>query len=514
MTATAGPLLPDEKTSRVVRWADRVRTDRVAARRLDVLAPVLVTLLAALLRLTRLGHPHALVFDETFYVKDAWSQWNLGYTATWPEDADAAFAAGDTDGFLTVPSFSVHPPLGKWLIGAGMWLFGPESSFGWRIAGALFGTALVLVVYLVTKTLTRSTPLAAMAGFLLAIDGVAIVLSRVGVLDVFLALFVLLAFWFVLLDQRRHLARLTRATLARGPEPSWGPMLWHRPWLLAAGAAAGAAAAVKWSGLYVLAALGLYVVVVDALARRRLRIGMWPVDAVRQGIAAFVLMVPVALAVYLASWAGWLASEGGYDRHSADAHPATGFWAWVPTALQSLWRFHVAIYRFHVGLSTPHGYESPAWQWPLLVRPTSMYWEQDGDTVEAISSIPNPLIWWAGVAAAIFVLYRFIRTRHVAYAFVLTGIAATYVPWLLYPERTIFQFYTVVIAPFLVIAIALAVRDLTRGQDPDRRLAWRRVVWTFLIAATVLSAFWYPVWTGVPVPYGFWRLHNWLPTWV
>lgn len=507
----------------------RVRATPALTRRIDLLAPLAVTLLAGILRFANLAHPHAIVFDETYYVKDAWSQWNLGYTASWPNDADASFAAGDTDIFHTDPSFSVHPPLGKWLIGIGLWLFGADSSFGWRFSVALFGTATVLLVYLVAKTLTGSTPVATLAGFLMAIDGLAIVLSRVSLLDIFLTFFVLLTFWFVLFDRRAHLARLTAHLAGPGSDadapPNWGPLLWNRPWLIAAGAAAGAATAVKWSGLYVLAAVGIYLVVTDALARRRLGVVQWPADALRQGLASFVLLVPVALAVYLASWTGWLASSDGYDRQSAALHPATGLWSWVPLPLQSLWNFHVAIYQFHVGLSTPHAYQSPAWQWPLLVRPTSMYWQQTDDSVQAISSIPNPLIWWAGIAAAVFLLYRLLFARDTRGALVLVGIAATYVPWLLYPERTIFQFYTIAILPFLVIAIALAAREIVGGtparHDPEsialhahRRLTGQRLIWVFLIAATLLSAFWYPVWTAIPVPYDFWRLHNWLLTWV
>jgi dolichyl-phosphate-mannose--protein O-mannosyl transferase len=103
-----------------------------------------VTVLAGILRFWNLGHPHSLVFDETYYVKDAWSQWNLGYAATLARRRGRRLAAGETDIFTTDPSFVVHPPLGKYLIGAGMWLFGPENAFGWRFATALFGTALVL----------------------------------------------------------------------------------------------------------------------------------------------------------------------------------------------------------------------------------------------------------------------------------------------------------------------------------------------------------------------------------
>ncbi|WP_029144631.1 dolichyl-phosphate-mannose--protein mannosyltransferase [Microbacterium luticocti] len=520
MTATVDALLPGADPSRFERWRARVRASAPLRRRVDVAAPIAVTLLAAVLRLWDLGHPHQLVFDETYYVKDAWSQWNLGAPGDWPSDADKGFVAGDTGTYLSTGSFVVHPPLGKWLIGLGMWIFGPDSSVGWRIAAALFGTATVLLVYLLGKRLTGSTAFATVAGLLMAIDGLAIVLSRVALLDVFLTFFTVLAFLFAVIDRGRHLDRLGAALAARADGApadgtgGLGPLLWNRPWLVAAGAAAGAATAVKWSGLYVLAALGLYAVVSDALTRRRAGVPLWPWGALRQGVASFVLLVPVALAVYLASWTGWFVSADGYDRHAA-AGP-----------LQSLWIYHQAIYAFHVGLTTPHSYASPAWQWPLLIRPTSMYWHQDAfgqagctwtsSCVQAISSIPNPVIWWAGIAATVYLVVAVVRRRDWRHAIVLTGVASTYVPWLLFPERTIFQFYTIAMLPFTVLALTFALQEVAGGRhaDPRRRRAGQRVVWVFLAVVVALSAFWYPVWVGMPVPYAFWRLHNWIPTWI
>lgn len=521
----APPLLP-VRTSMYDRWRARVAADPRLVRRWSWLAPLMVTLLAGVLRIWNLGHPHALVFDETYYVKDAWSQWVLGYAAEWPDGANESFVAGDTDVFSTTGSFVVHPPLGKFLIGAGMALFGADSSFGWRIATALIGTATVLILYLVAKAMTDSVPFAAVAASLLAIDGLAIVMSRVALLDGILTFFLLLGFWFVLLDRRRHDTRLAALVAARGPA-DWGPVMWNRPWLIAAGAALGAASAVKWSGLYAIAAFGIYLVVTDALARRRAGIRIWPADAAfRQGPITFVLFIPVALVVYLGSWFGWLTTDGGYDRQKGLEEPATGFWSWVPPALQSLWIYHRAIYNFHVGLTAEHGYASPAWQWPLLLRPTSMYYQStpQGEAgcgaangcVENIYSMPNPLIWYAGVAAAAYLIYRFAISRDWRYALVLTAVGATYVPWLLYPERTVFQFYTIAILPFLVLALTFALRDVAGAShaDASRRTSGQRVVIVFLVLAVVLSAFWYPILTATPVPYDFWRAHNWMPSWI
>ena len=53
-----------------------------------------------------------------------------------------------------------------------------------------------------------------------------------------------------------------------------------------------------------------------------------------------------------------------------------------------------------------------------MIRPTSMYYVgsnlgENGCTSsrcgEAITGIANPLIWWAAVAAAIYLVYRLIR---------------------------------------------------------------------------------------------------------
>ncbi len=286
-----------------------------------------------MLRLWSLGNAHDLMnqFDETYYVKDAWTLSRLGYEGSWPsttgETANDRFLSGDVNSFSKSPSFVVHPPLGKWIISLGMMAISPANGWGWRIMTVLLGTASVLLLMLIAKRMTRSTTFAVIAGLLMAIDGLAISMSRVALLDTPLMFFVLLGFLFVLKDRERTMTRIAETVAARyeGDQPPlWGPILWNRPWIIAAGAALGAATAVKWSGVWVLAGLGVYLVVTDALARRRAGVLVWPTDALRQSGATFLLLVPVAFVVYLASWTGWLVTDGGYDRHVADANPATG----------------------------------------------------------------------------------------------------------------------------------------------------------------------------------------------
>lgn len=507
------------------RWAHLLRTPRRRAVWYWG-GPIAVALIAALLRFWNLGHPQEIVFDETYYVKDAWTLIANGYESAWPEGANEDFARGDTDVFSDDPSYVVHPPLGKWMIGLGMALFGADSAFWWRASTALAGVVAVFALTMVGRILFRSTSLAVIAGLLFAVDGNAIVMSRVGLLDNWLMLFCLLGFWFVLLDRAktegRFAARLA-ALRADGAEPRSGPVVWARPWVVAAGVAFGAAIAVKWSGLYFLAAVGVYLVLVDALARRRAGLPFFVEGAVvKQGPVTFLLLVPVAAATYLASWTGWLVTSGGYYRDWADQpeNAATGFWSWVPHPLQSLWHYHQAAYGYHVGVRTDHPWEANPLTWPLMLRPTNMYYAEvdgcgGGECVSSIIGIANPLIWWAATLASVYLVYRFARYREWQAGAVLLGVGAGYLPWLLYVERTVFHFYTIAYEPFVLLALTY-VLGIVLGRPDDPR--WRRqqgiaTVAVFLAVVLVVSAFFFPIWSAMPTSPEFRQLHFWLPGW-
>jgi len=487
-------------------------------------APAAVLLVAAATRLIGLDQPHQLVFDETYYVKDAYTLWHLGYESRWPENANASFESGDPDTYLTDPSFIAHPPLGKWIIGAGMAALGTDSAFGWRIGMALLGILLVALTMLVAHRLFGSHTLAVVAGGLIAIDGNAIVLSRVSLLDTGIAFFALLGAYFVLLDRGWASTRLDAWMSRREAadrSTAWGPALWHRPWLLAAALAFGCAASVKWNGFFFLAVFGIYTVVSDALLRRRAGVELWGTGAVlRQGPINFVLLVPLALAVYVTSWWGWFASDGGYYRHWAETvgTPWSGALGWVPLPVQNWWHYQDAIYGFNAGLESEHNYMANPLGWLLLLRPTSMYYRDFGDgTAGAILDVANPLIWWGGTAALVFLVVRTVlrlrRGERVwADAFILTGVAAGYLPWLAYLNRTVFQFYTIAFEPFLVLALTAALAAVAgSSRDPwSRRSAGLITVGVFLGLVVLVSLFFLPMWTGEPIPKWFMSLHYWL----
>ena len=96
---------------------------------------LIIGAIAFVIRFVNLGYPNKLVFDETYYAKDAYSLLKFGYERNWPSNANSKIIAGDLDVMQDTAAFVVHPPLGKWLIAAGEYLFG-MNSFGWRFASS------------------------------------------------------------------------------------------------------------------------------------------------------------------------------------------------------------------------------------------------------------------------------------------------------------------------------------------------------------------------------------------
>lgn len=457
---------------------------------------LLVTALGALLRFGNIANPQKLVFDETYYVKDAWTLGQTGVERDWPAGFDQSFESGEITGYLAEGAYVVHPPIGKWIIYLGMHLFGADSAFGWRFSVALLGTLAIPLLILTARVLLRSNRFAVLAGLFLAIEGQSIVMSRTAVLDGVLTFFVLLGFLFFVLDQQSWPRRLAR-----------GVTLGFRPYLMLAGLALGLAAGTKWSGLYFLALFGVFTVLSDSIIRSRNGTNPWL--SILQGAINAAIMLPAALLVYLLGWLGWILGTDGWGRSAKDT-----WW-------EALWAYHQNSYRFHTGLSSEHPYSSNALEWLIILRPTAFYFERPAncevvaDCTVAITAIPNPAIWVAGLLAMIWVLYRFVRKIDLTAGLIAIGFIAGWVPWLIYLSRTTFQFYAVVFTPFLILALVYALQRYLKRGFVLRRVAEReRAITSLIVLAMLLGVYFVSIWMGLSVPNWVWQLQMWFPFWI
>jgi dolichyl-phosphate-mannose-protein mannosyltransferase len=77
-------------------------------------------------------------------------------------------------------------------------IFPGENSFGWRIPGALLGVGSVFLVYFLAKELFKDEATGLLAAAVFSLDGLALVMSRIGMNDSYMLFFALLSIYLFL----------------------------------------------------------------------------------------------------------------------------------------------------------------------------------------------------------------------------------------------------------------------------------------------------------------------------
>jgi len=532
--AVPGPAEPagDRAANAAARIAvlrDRLMTPMPTDRVWGWVGPLLVTAFAAFLRFNRLSTPDAIIFDETYYAKDAWSilqhgvEWNW---ATFFPNANAQIIAGHTNFVFhcsgtACAEYVVQPPVGKLLMAVGEWIYG-LNSLGWRVAPALFGTLAILVMCRVARRMTRSTLLGCLAGLLLSLDGLEFVLSRTGILDIFLMFFVLASFGALVVDRDVSRARLAEAMVLE-PGDDAGPSLGIRKWRVLAGVLIGLACATKQYGFWYLLAFVGMCIAWDMGARRTAGVRSYVRGAlVRDGKWLPLTLGVIPLVTYTATWAGWFATSTGYDRNYAQLNGVN-----IPIIgpLYSLYEYHKEMLQFGVGLNARHPYMSQPWDWFLMTRPVAFYWESYTDSagthlakagttgpyVSEVLAIGNPAIWWLSIPAIVFCLAWWLTRRDWRAGAAVLGVAAGWATWLPFTSRTKFFYYALEFEPFLILCIVLAL-GLILGSATA--VWWRRslgaaVVGLYTVTVAILFWYFYPILTAQVIPYADWLSHMW-----
>jgi len=507
------------------------------------LVTLLLTVVGGFTRIWRVGSATdngTPLFDEKYYAVQA---------------AEVARNNGveDNQAYAVI----VHPPLGKQLIALGEKLMGYTPT-GWRLASVIAGTIVIFIMVRVVRRMTRSTLMGAIAGVLIICDGVSYVQSRTALLDVFQELFVLAAFCCLVADRDQVRARLNASrydsflpTTSRTGRfrfwSSWGDRagiaLGARWWRFGCGIFLGLTTALKYSGVYWIAAFGVLSVIWDITARREIGVRR-PVRAVvrRDLVPSLWSLAVIPFVTYIASWWAWLFSEDAFPRHvlyttTTDWHPESPLWLKLAKLWNnSLWQWTWKMLDFHSTLLSPgspgatdsnpahrHPWESKPWTWPIGTRPVLYHALKPGtgcaagptDCVQRIFLIGTPALWWISLFVCAWALWRCIARLDWRYAAVLVGYGAGYIPWFFNLNRQMYFFYVTPLAPFLVIGICLVLGDImgSARMGVERRYLSIGIV-ALYVGLVVANFIWLlPMLNGTSMTPDQLQAETWLPSW-
>ena len=345
-------------------------------------------------------------------------------------------------------------------------------ALSWRLPGAVAGALLAFVMVLLAGRLFRSRVIPVLVGLALLLDGSMFAQARIGMNDVYVALFIVAGWYFIVAAHRPRLS-------------SWVD-------ILIAGGLFGLGAASKWAAFYTLAGVLVLSIAVTVHAYERGRPGTGgPLDLFagkgRNAALLFLSFAVIPVGIYLASYIHWF---GG---------PTTPYsWDLVELTKQMYW--------YHSGLTSPHPAASPWWSWPLVLKPVYWYFGQsDGANNAYIYDAGNIVLFWGALASTVWCAVAAIRARSAALGFVVFAMLVQYVAWVPI-SRVLFFYHFFTALPFYLLALACGLGYLWHTGRAGR-------VTAYLAVAGAAFLYFYPFVSGLPVPGSQAAMFFILPTW-
>ena len=376
-----------------------------------------------------------------------------------------------------------HPPLGKAIISLGIILFG-MTPFGWRVMPALFGAAMLPVMFILAKRLLWRRDMAFLSMALLSVDTMHFAQTRIATVDVFIVFFILLMFLFMTdylrADNRDEPMKKTLVPLGL------------------CGVSFGLGVASKWTGLY--AGAGLAVIFFTHVIRRwasakepgERRIVVGRIGKTIVFCCVFFLAVPGL--IYFGSYTPFYQYELSTGAYGSSLS--------FSDKLHILIVQQQSMFSYHSGLTATHLCQSTWYEWPFAARSVWFYFASEGDHISNISSFGNPAVWWISAIGAMCLLTEAVFGRikkesseiKTSFWIILAGIAANYLPWTLVPRCT-FQYHYFPTLPFVILASVLLTEHLEKRGEVSSRVKW---IW--LSAAFVYFLLLLPACSGLPMP--------------
>lgn len=392
---------------------------------------------------------------------------------------------------------TTHPPLGKAIMAIGILIFG-MCPFGWRFMGTLFGVLMLPVMYLIARKITDKTWLSAVITVLFALDFMHFTQTRIATIDVFVTLFIMLEYYFMLCYYRMS---FYDTPLRKTFIP-----------LLLSGVCMGLGAGAKWTGVY--AGVGLAVVFFAVLFRRYMEyrravsepkgktgdiehkyiVNNFSIFTMKTLCFCIVAFIVVPSVIYLLSYIPY---------NNPGAREMNG------SLIERMMDSQNIMFSYHSELDSTHVYSSTWFEWPTIVRPMLYYVETVGDGVsEGISAMGNPLIWWVGIPAFVYLVYLVIKKRDRAAFFLTIGYLSQYLPWV-FVTRCTFIYHYFPSVPFVVLMIGYSIYKLLK-LNPKLKPA----VFVYVALVAVLFAAFFPVISAYPATLEYAKLLKWFEKWV
>ncbi len=425
-----------------------------------------------------------------------------------------------------------HPPLGKLIMMIPILLFG-MSTFSYRLMGTLAGLLMIPVIYILAKRIFKNRKWAILVGILMTFDTFHFAHTRMGTVDSFLVLFIMLSalfmYQYISLDKKAKFSEKLKN-------------------LFLSGLFIGCSIATKWTGLYAGLALAIvfftdliykgfkekknqkidlntilltglfslciipiaiyYITALIASAELAMQLTIiYYIILIIAGLIYYVLkinreswkiivacilfFIVIPIIIYLLCYL-LFPNVYGYDQNSIGG---------IINQTKNM-------FDYHSQLTATHDFSSEWYTWPIMTKPVWYYVGYYGGNIKStIVGIGNPAIWWFGILATLFVLVSSIFKRKKEMLFILAFILCTYLPYI-FIGRVMFMYHYFPTLPFVMLAIVAFMKWITEKLKNNS-------FYIFYVALVILLfLIFYPVVSGMLTTSDYVDSLKWFSSWI
>ncbi len=443
------------------------------------------------LRFWNLGQFNELVFDEVYYAKFG------------------------NDYLTNTHFFNSHPPLSQYIIAFGIWLgsFFPapaemvnnltgsiHSTLSYRWINALSGSFVAPLSAILALKMTLRRSYSIIVSLLFSLDGLFLVESRYALNNIYIVIFGLLGNLLFLIYLSKHSLPIK--------------------YLILSGVFFGAAACVKWNGLWFF--LGICLMIILGFL-----VSFWQypghikmsnkllkpsfINNISSNFSAYplnnltllnplyhlVIVTVTAAITYSILWIPHLKMNPEYD----------------------FWEMQYQILTYHESIKSGpnvHPYCSTWYSWILMLRPIAYYYKESNGIIHDVHSIANPIVLWLSSIAVLALLIWLLLSRKSIYlpnywicAYIVVNYLANLLPWMKV-TRCIFFYHYIEAYTFSILALAWFID----GWLCNKRLIFKFAGVLSLILIIGAFIFWLPIYIGSPLSQQDFKLRMLLESWI
>lgn len=340
----------------------------------------------------------------------------------------------------------VHPPLGKMLQAIPVLLFNNFSPFFYRLMGNIAGIIMIYVMYLFGKLLFQTRKWSIVAALLMFLDTFHFTQTRIGTVDSFLVLFIMLALYFM---YRYVLIADNKKTL------------------FLSGLFFSLSIMVKWTGF--LAGLALAIIYFSSQIQKRKPLK----ETFLYGTCFFVI---IPLILYFGIYLIYPNNQVTYTNSPKAVITQTS-----------------KMYEYHSTLEAEHAFSSPWYSWPISYRPVWYYTKNYSNiTKGTIIAVGNVVIWWMGILSFFIGIYLLIKKKDKSVFLLLTTILSLWLPYI-FIGRVMFLYHFFPVLPFLMLLIIVSLKNF------EEKTSITYITPVYLLAVLAFFLIYYPVISGLPM---------------